>query len=32
MADSKLGAEAGHYLLCHIVQGARHSLIILENF
>ena len=29
---SKLGAEAGRYLLFHIVQGVNNSLFILENF
>ena len=32
VAESKLGAEAGHYLLFHIVQGANLSLIALEKF
>ena len=31
VAESKLGAEAVHYLLFNIVKGA-HSLITLENF
>ena len=32
VAESKLGAEGGHYLLFPIVQGAHHSLSTLENF
>ena len=32
VAESKLGAEAGLYLLFHIVQGAHHSLITLKHF
>ena len=32
VSESELGAEAGHYLLFNIVQGAHHSPITLENF
>ena len=32
VAESKSEAEAGHYLLFNIVQGAHHSLIRIENF
>ena len=32
VAESKLGAEAGHYLLFNIVQCAHHSLITVEKF